>query len=187
MTSTVVDFENLISSTFSEANTSTHLTAMPRWERKKLASMNSSQGLSSNAITPSKTPKKSRSESNIGGGNNENCRFIPNRNNLDLDLAHSRVTKTPSKAITSSKDNINNSTDNTTKNTETSNANVVSGYNSALASTLNVESSDSSRILSFKEKAPPPKADTVNNLKVLYTNSTSSRSAKTTVVNRNIT
>jgi cell division cycle protein 20 (cofactor of APC complex) len=148
--------------------------------------MNSSQGLSSNAITPSKTPKKSRSESNIGGGNNENCRFIPNRNNLDLDLAHSRVTKTPSKAITSSKDNINNSTDNTTKNTETSNANVVSGYNSALASTLNVESSDSSRILSFKEKAPPPKADTVNNLKVLYTNSTSSRSAKTTVVNRNI-
>ena len=49
------------------------------------------------------------------------------------------------------------------------------------------QSSASHRILSFKDKAPAPKGDTVNNLKVLYSMSTASKSTTSSkLVNRQI-
>lgn len=69
-----------------------------------------------------------------------------------------------------------------------------SEYKSALSSGMlgmdedSLASSSSHRILSFKDKAPAPKGDTVNNLKVLYSSSgSSSKSGQgTKLINRQI-
>ena len=47
----------------------------------------------------------------------------------------------------------------------------TASFKNALSSALDIEGGGTSRILSFKDKAPAPKGDTVNNLKVLYSQS----------------
>lgn len=83
---------------------------------------------------------------NVQGGD----RFIPNRATMDMERSSHHL--------------CNRSYDEDDCSVDSDN----SEYRSALGSSLGMDDGESSRILSFKDKAPTPKGDTVNNLKVLY-------------------
>ena len=157
MTSTVVDYENLMSTSFSDANKSCPVSgALPRWKRKQ---MESSSALSENVhsnVSMSKTMTQNKDvkaeiKQPLGkhnrGSSNGSCRFIPNRAALDLEASsHSLCTGSPS--------------------TKDSKGDSDQEYKAVLkAEILGIDegsrSSASHRILSFKDKAPAPKGDTV--------------------------
>lgn len=174
MTSKVVDFENLMTTSFCDANGSRPKSgAMPRWKRKQLEAANGQQENSTNSTNMSAddSPKKPlglhNGQSRINGGG---CRFIPNRGAMDMEKsAHSL--RSSSTASDSSDDGQESSSD--------------EEYKSALNSEVLGVDGTSSRILSFKEKMAAPKGDTVNNLKVLYSSSSSSKkTASSKSVNR---
>jgi cell division cycle protein 20 (cofactor of APC complex) len=172
MTSAVVEYENLISTSCTDANSSRPTSGvMPRWKRKQLEASNQSEN-SSNTITRGDKHHKGKSLSSsataqikqpLGAHNSgesglsgSGCRFIPNRANMDLEKA--AHTLRSSSGSSSDGEGSTNGTDD--------------DYKSALnSSVLGIDDNASHRILSFKEKAPAPKGDTVNNLKVLYTSS----------------
>ena len=65
----------------------------------------------------------------------------------------------------------------------------TASFKNALSTALDIEGGGQTRILSFKDKAPVPKGDTVNNLKVLYSGaceSSKSLAAGTKMVTRSI-
>ena len=70
--------------------------------------------------------------------------------------------------------NANSNADFTSDDADTADSTTSAAYSDALAATLSLDPNTTGeggghhRILSFKEKAPAPKGDTVNNLKVLY-------------------
>lgn len=131
MTSSVVDYEDLVSNVFSDTNRTVHSNVRPRWERK------------------------------AQGGD----RFIPNRGAMDMDL---------SSHLLRNSDNSRNSSLSSSLSSVSSCLSSVSeaskeDYKSALSATmLGVDRDKSSRILTFKDKAPVPSGDIVNNLNILY-------------------
>ncbi len=189
MTSAVVEFENLISTSCTDANSSRPTSGvMPRWKRKQLEASKQSENASisataTKATKATKTAVSSASSKQPLGTNNSQlqagessgvnggggCRFIPNRAAMDMERASHSLRNSE----TSSSD-------------DDSSEEVDEEYKSALSSSiLGVDDSSSRRILSFKEKAPAPKGDTVNNLKVLYTSS-QKRKTSAKLINRQI-
>jgi cell division cycle protein 20 (cofactor of APC complex) len=162
------DYENLLSTSFSDANASFQSNSKSRWERKKLAASSKHNTPKKDPKTPSKTPSKKSAQ---------DCRFIPNRGSMDLSLSKALLNT----SFTTSASENNNPGSNVpaadpTQDLTSDDADTLDSVNSqvygeALAKTLSLEGTEtgsSSRILSFKEKAPAPKGDTVNNLQVLY-------------------
>jgi len=138
MCSTLVDYENLITTSFSDANNSIKCGVRPRWERKRMqAKMNFANGNSSSSTGD---------------------RFIPNRSLMDMERnSHSLLRS--------------NSCD-----SDSETGSVNEEYRTALNSEiLGTDNTSKHRVLSFKDKAPTPKGDTVNNLKVLYSSSSTGR------------
>jgi len=208
MTSSVVEYENLLSTSFSDANTSRPVSGvLPRWKRKQLelSSSQEENGKPSNAFavvsSNSATNKESSSphsesrhplgNANSRLSNNNLCnigdRFIPNRAAMDIEKSALSLRSSDS----SSEDDVKGETELAASAVDR--GSIVSStdkdeYKSVLSSSiLGVEESASHRILSFKEKAPAPKGDTVNNLTVLYSSSASGRTTSTAkIVGRQI-
>ena len=178
MTSEVVEFENLISTACTDANVSRPVSGvMPRWKRKQLETSNETEnivngngdkgnaGKLSSSISADQKKQPLGAHSGPSGGG---CRFIPNRAAMNLEKASHSLRCSGS---SSEEDESNDVDDN---------------YKAAISSSLlGSDESSSHRILSFKEKAPAPKGDTVNNLKVLYSSSQKTK-ASTKLVNRQI-
>jgi len=168
MTSSVVDYENLVTTSFSDANTSIVSGVRSRWERKKMqaASSGSCENESSADI---RQPLGSNNGQHYNGGD----RFIPNRAGMDMEMSAHSI-----RAISSLEEYGLDPSSNETDEGAISTAGKED-YKSALSSgVLGLDDrskslTSSHRILSFKDKAPAPKGDTVNNLKVLYSSSSS--------------
>jgi cell division cycle protein 20 (cofactor of APC complex) len=195
MTCAVVEYENLLAKTFSDQNTARpNSGALPRWKRKQMQSINSvrKKGIhsSNGKVHPERSNIKDlnlkssssdssgefckplgilngRLRSNITGGD----RFIPNRAAMDLEKSsHSiRVTESSCDLQGKSRNDDGQILVIANRNEE---------YKSILSSEiLGIDDSQwkvcapQHRILSFKEKAPLPKCDTVNNLNILYSSS----------------
>ena len=161
MTSAVVDFEELLTNGFSDANTSAVVQGgvRARWERKKDEALES---------------ENSRTLSD---------RFIPNRAAMDLDKASHAIA-----TVSDTEGSIGDRTDGEASEDEEHTMNsVASDLGEYKTSLLGIDDSKS-RILSFADKAPAPKGDTVNNLEVLYSASTTARKGKssTKLVSRHI-
>mmetsp|Transcript_7185 Transcript_7185/g.13401 ORF Transcript_7185/g.13401 Transcript_7185/m.13401 type:complete len:509 (-) Transcript_7185:152-1678(-) len=155
MTSNVVEFEEITSKGFTDANTALRSGVRARWERKKHESNSKNADGSSDE---NRKPASSLSD-----------RFIPNRAAMDMEKS--------SHAILSQSDESESSDPATDgdDNEEGSNGRVASDMSEYKSSVLGLDADSKSRILSFKDKAPVPKGDTVNNLQVLYSASTTSR------------
>ena len=158
MTSSVVDYENLMSSGFSDANTaSANLslrTVKPRWERKKM-------------------------QQDTEGSD----RFIANRSAMDMEkVAHAMSEREHAVAIVSDDGSSGESDDEDISSGGFGDTEAGEEYKSALKSAMLgcFDDGKDHRVLSFKDKAPAPKGDTVNNLQVLYSaqNSGASITAK---------
>jgi len=162
MASKVVDYENLMTTSFCDANVSRPKSgAMPRWKRKQLeaASSQTENVTNSSIVSDEETPKKPLGLHNGHGRmNNGGCRFIPNRGAMDIE-----------KSAHTLRHNISSDS------SEEGHDSEDEEYKSALNSEVLGVDATSSRILSFKEKIAAPKGDTVNNLKVLYSSSGPSR------------
>ena len=173
MTRSVVDYEYLINTSFTDSNKSSmKANVRPRWERKR------QQG-----------DKKPLGAYNHHGGD----RFIPNRAGMNVELSKHmlRSTEECNTSCTSDPMEVSNTL---TFGEVPENQKVVSDANKGeyasrlSAALLGVEDQANSRIMSFKEKAPVPKGDTVNNLNVLYTATASAAQKKsnTKLVSRQI-
>ena len=94
----VVEYENLITTSFSDANKSCPMSgAIPRWKRKQMEASNSltenSHNSTSEVINQMKnntTDVKQPFAKHSSVTSNRGCRFIPNRAAMDLEVsAHS--------------------------------------------------------------------------------------------------
>lgn len=163
----IVDFEDILSNGFSDANTSIRGGPRARWERKQLQETNDS-------TDENRKPASSLSD-----------RFIPNRAAMDMEKSSHAILSGSSYDGESS---IGDRTDGEASEDEEHTINsVASDMSEYKSSVLGIDDSKS-RILSFADKAPAPKGDTVNNLEVLYSASTTSRKNKTStkLVSRHI-
>jgi hypothetical protein len=168
MTSNVVDFEDILNNGFSDANTSIRGVVRARWERKK------HESIASNLDCSDAENRKPLSMSD---------RFIPNRAAMDMEKSSHAIL-----SFDGSESSIGERTDGgATEDEEHTINSVASDMSEYKTSVLGIDDSKS-RILSFADKAPAPKGDTVNNLQVLYSASTTSRKNKssTKLVNRHI-
>ena len=167
MTSSVVEFEDILNNGFSDANTAIRSGVRARWERK----MHSAE---SNSTDENKPAVSSLSD-----------RFIPNRAAMDMEKSsHAILSSSSYDGESSVGDRTDGEASEDEEHTFNSVASDMSDYKTSL---LGIDDSKS-RILSFADKAPAPKGDTVNNLEVLYSASTTSRKNKTStkLVNRHI-
>lgn len=180
MTRSVVDYEYLMNTSFSDTNKSVRSNVRPRWERKQGGQQSSS----------SRAPLASQNQ--IGGD-----RFIPNRAGMNMELSKHMLRENGEENSDSSGPRpVDPDAPEGTADTNgmPKNQKVVSDsnkeeYESRLsAALLGVEDKANNRIMSFKEKAPAPKGDTVNNLNVLYSASASAKHKKsnTKLVSRQI-
>lgn len=170
MTSNVVDFEDILNNGFSDANTAVRSGVRARWERKKDSAV---EGCSSDC--ENRKPATSLSD-----------RFIPNRAAMDMEKSsHAILSSSNSYDGESS---IGDRTDGEASEDEELTINSVASDMSEYKTSLLGIDDSKSRILSFADKAPAPKGDTVNNLQVLYSASTTSRKNKssTKLVSRHI-
>ena len=126
-----------------------------RWERKKM--QDSSDGEVSDC----------GSDMRMALGTSD--RFIPNRAAMDMDRSAHSILDSGSDVGGGSAVEDGGSVGGDAV------ASDMSEYKSSL---LGIDDDSKSRILSFSDKAPAPKGDTVNNLKVLYSASTTSRKNK---------
>ena len=163
MTRSVVDYEYLINTSFSDSNKSVRTNVRSRWERKQEQSGGDSRG----------APLSSY---NKGGD-----RFIPNRAGMNVELSkHMLRTKSQEELEEPAEvddSNIQNQLPNKQK--VVSDANKEEYASRLSAALLGVEDQANNRIMSFKEKAPLPKGDTVNNLNILYSASGTATQKKT--------
>lgn len=198
MSGSVVDYENLVSTGFTDANPSVRPSSMrPRWERKRLQQQQQQlQKQQKTRDRANRLPLSSESYNKglasvsssgaVGGGD----RFIPNRGGMNVNLSK-HMLRDESFSFSSGGASNNSSPsrseeDASGMDTDT-NQKVVSDadkdeYSSRLCSTLlgvDPEDKANSRIMSFSEKAPVPKGDTVNNLNVLYSVTASAAQKKT--------
>ena len=180
MTSTVIEYEHLLSTTFTDANSSRPSSGvMPRWKRKQIQMMKDTNDSTGNKESTALNPETRQPLASHNGQQRPSGgdRFIPNRAAMDIRIsAHSLRSSESS----SDSDGMTTESD--------SDSGIISdkeGYKSTLSSEFfgtdeNSQSRASHRILSFKEKAPVPRCDTVNNLKVLYSSSASTKSSQST-------
>ena len=176
-----------MNTSFSDTNKSVRSNVRPRWERKQQSSS-------------CRAPLVASQNHQAGGD-----RFIPNRAGMNMEFSKhilrengeenrdSRLRPGSDPDAPQEANNNNNNSGGGGKEMPP-NQKVVSDsskeeYESRLsAALLGVEDKANSRILSFKEKAPVPKGDTVNNLNVLYSASASAKYKKsnTKLVSRQI-
>ena len=174
MTRQVVDYEYLINTSFSDTNNSVSSNVRPRWERKQ---------------------QRQQQMQSRGGGENRNPqstgdRFIPNRAGMNVELSKHMLREGVDEEGEEDEDPISadTTTDNNSAGKVVSDANKEA-YDSRLsAALLGMEDKANNRIMSFKEKAPVPKGDTINNLNVLYsaTGSTGQKKSNPKLVSRHI-
>jgi len=152
MSKSVVDYESLLSSSFSDANNSIRSSARPRWERKQL-----------------QNPKTSECEEDL---RELGDRFIPNRSNMNIQKAAFALRANTTSTCMNEDELPDGLSTDSSNDGSSVDIEHMSEYKSALGSTIlgleHEKGENSSRILSFKDKAPAPKGDTVSNLKILY-------------------
>ena len=177
MTSNVIDLEDILNNGFSDANTSIRSGVRARWERKKHESSNSNNNNvdSSDASVENRKPSSSLSD-----------RFIPNRAAMDMEKSSHAILSYDGES-SSFGDKMASDAAEVSEDEELTMNSVTSDLSEYKTSVLGIDDSNS-RILSFADKAPAPKGDTVNNLQVLYSASTTSRKNKnsTKLVSRHI-
>ena len=172
MTSNVVDFEDILNNGFSDANTAVRSGVRARWERKMHDSSCDAEGAGSSSDI--RKP--------FGSSASLSDRFIPNRAAMDMEQSSHRILSSGSY-----EESIGDRTDGESSEDEYTSDSVASDMSEYKSSLLGIDDSKS-RILSFADKAPAPKGDTVNNLQVLYSASTTARKNKssTKLVSRHI-
>ena len=174
MSGSVVDYENLVDSSFTDSNLSIRSNVRPRWERKQRQQQQNRD--------PHRLPLSSASY-NKGGGASVGDRFIPNRAGMNVSLSKHRLREDCSSSSSSLPSSEGGESEES--NSVSDNQKVVSDankdeYSSRLSSALlGVDDAANSRIMSFAEKAPVQKGDTVNNLNILYSASASATQKKT--------
>jgi len=186
MTSSVVDYENLMTSGFTDSNNTFRSGVRPRWERKQLQTSRQASCESGCASSMDGDIHRARQPLGVHMNNSQTFsgsgdRFIPNRAAMDMEMsAHSL------RSSKSLKEDVDPAMDGNSSRGEefrsVLSANML-GKDDASVSGSN------HRILSFKEKAPAPRGDTVNNLKILYSSSGSSSTkskVSSKLVNRHI-
>lgn len=161
MTSNVVEFEEILQNGFSDANASfRNCGVRARWERKK-----DEAACSANVV---------ESEGSVALSD----RFIPNRAAMDMEKSsHAIITADSSESLAERSAAVTDEDASSEEEEHTMNS-VASDMSEYKTSLLGIDGDSSSRILSFADKAPAPKGDTVNNLQVLYSASTTSRKTK---------
>ena len=171
MTRSVVDYEYLMNTSFSDSNKSVRSNVRPRWERKRQQSRD-------------RLPLSS-----FNGGD----RFIPNRAGMNMELSKHILRGGADEEDVSFCESAEGETSNAQNQVPCSQKVVPDAnkqeYNARLsAALLGVDDAANNRIMSFKEKAPVAKGDTVNNLNILYSASASASQKKsnTKLVNRAI-
>ena len=144
MSSSVVDYENLMMNSCNDANTSIRSGVLPRWQRKRLMqskALNAPENDSCNSID------------NLEGAIGD--RFIPNRAAMNMEKSEHLLRSY-------------GEDDSSIASAESGSSFSVNGeYKSALSAAI-LGTEKSHRILSFKDKAPAPKGDVVNHHKILY-------------------
>jgi len=166
MTSSVVDYENLMSNSCSDANTTVRSRVRPRWERKQQKMQRSAK----KAMRTISLTENNNNHNNTNRDNSIECvngadRYISNRATLDIDKSCHFLRSTSCNESFDSENSNPASCDSSTASEDSGS----SLYKSALRSTLlGIDDNKSHRVLSFKEKAPAPKGDIVNHLKILY-------------------
>ena len=180
MTSNVVDFEDILNNGFSDANTSIRSGVRARWERKKHESSNSNNNNVDSSDASVENRKPSTSSSSLSD------RFIPNRAAMDMEKSSHAILSYDGES-SSFGDKMASDAAEVSEDEELTMNSVTSDLSEYKTSVLGIDDSNS-RILSFADKAPAPKGDTVNNLQVLYSASTTSRKNKssTKLVSRHI-
>jgi len=184
MTRRVVDYENLMDTSFSDANAPTTLktSLRPRWERKKLEK----QEQQTKSILGSRTNSSSSSSlsaSTAAAATNATTqtgdRFIPHRSTMDR-------SKHLLRTVDSFDDDDEVPLDEEDLTTDSIVADKKDAYQASLQALLGVDSS--SRILSYQDKAPVPTGDTLSHLNVLYSveASNKNKSSVNTTVSRHI-
>ncbi|KAL3920628.1 MAG: hypothetical protein SGILL_003166, partial [Bacillariaceae sp.] len=173
MTRSVVDFEYLVNTSFTDSNKSVRSNVRPRWERKQQRHQQQTGdrlALSSSSFNQS-----------VGD------RFIPSRAGMNMELSKHMLREEGGTSSSSSSSSVasDGSSDHGGAEVLPDNQKVVSDedkgeYASRLsAALLGVDDKANNRIMSFTEKAPVSKGDTVNNLNVLYSASASATHKKT--------
>lgn len=161
---------------FNDANRSVQSNVVPRWERKKLQ-----QQQLNVSLHPSNASSSSSSHTTIC--KNSSDRFIPVRSGLELAKHQMRLSSSSLRAddlsVTSSSSTLANDdpiNPNNMSNHFADNASTrsitdqkMNAYATNLSSALlGVDDITNSRVLSYKEKAPAPATDSINQLNVLY-------------------
>jgi cell division cycle protein 20 (cofactor of APC complex) len=170
MSKSVVEYENLITTSFSDSNKSVRTGVQPRWERRR-------QQQASYLDKDRRAPLMAHN-----GGD----RFIPNRNGTNMELSKHMLRQDSCSSMSGTASG-SSSTD-VPDSQRSVNDSKRGTYCAQLSSSLlGVDDmSKPSRILSFQDKAPVPKGDTVNNLNILYSASAGAAQKKssTKLVNR---
>lgn len=207
MTRSVVDYEYLMNTSFSDSNKAVRSGVRPRWERKQQQQQQhqlqqqqlSKQGRSGGGGSgggdhriPLSASSYNQGTVGTGGGSGSGGeggdRFIPNRAGMNVELSKHLLredsTSSTSLSLLAEEDDPTGAGEQQQHHRPESQK-VVSDakkgeYASRLsAALLGVEDTANNRIMSFKEKAPVPKGDTVNNLNILYSASASATQKKT--------
>ena len=195
MSRSVVDYENLVSTSFTDSNPSVRSSSMrPRWERKRQQQQQQQQQqLQQDRDYPNpRLPLSSSSynKSAAGGATTSATsktgdRFIPNRAGMNVSLSKHMLREDCSSASSSTPSSPSTTRSDGGSDQSSDNPKVVPDadkdeYSSRLsAALLGVDDNANSRIMSFAEKAPVPKGDTINSLNVLYSASASATQKKT--------
>lgn len=146
MARSVVDYEYLMNTSFTDSNKSVRSNVRPRWERKS-------------QHTRDRAPLSSKN-----GGD----RFIPNRAGMNVELSK-HILRGDTEDTTMSDGPEGETTNHVANNQQVvPDANRQEYHSRLSAALLGIDDKATNRIMSFKEKAPQPKGDTVNNLNVLY-------------------
>ncbi|KAG7370739.1 myosin heavy-chain kinase [Nitzschia inconspicua] len=173
MTRSVVDYEHLVNTSFTDSNKSVRSNVRPRWERKQ------QQQAAAGVGGGHRLPLSSASFNQSGGD-----RFIPIRAGMNMELSKHMLREDRDTSYCSSNgvDEQNGSTEGVLDNQKVVSDADKGEYASRLsAALLGVDDKANNRIMSFTEKAPAPKGDTVNNLNVLYSASASAKQKKVNV------
>jgi cell division cycle 20, cofactor of APC complex len=191
MTRSVVDYEYLVNTSFTDSNKSVRSNVRPRWERKQQQQQQQQQQqhqtvTAGASIGGGHRVSLSASSFNQNGGD----RFIPSRSAMNMELSKHMMREDRDASYCSSNSGVdvqNISTDGLSATQKVVPDSDKGEYASRLCSALlGVDDKANNRIMSFTEKAPAPKGDTVNNLNVLYSASASAKQKKvnTTLVTR---
>jgi cell division cycle protein 20 (cofactor of APC complex) len=150
------DFENMIS-----LDAPIKTSVVPRWERRAARQQ---AALTSSVLS-------SASDANINGSVSQCDRYIPSRSGTDWDSFQSSVSSSCSDESTSEKNNNNS-------NCSDNEYNKLLSANIGCGNVTGGEDLSSSRVLSYKQKAPQPKEEYTNSLRVLYSAAGSTTAVK---------